>query len=155
MNEVYIFLAKYLVYLLAAWTLVSVWYLRRTHTIRQLVVWVVKISLAMGLTYLLIKAGNFLFPEARPFIAERFTPLIQHPNNPSFPSSHTALAAVLATFMWQLRRDWGVIAFILVALVGFGRVMVGVHYPWDILGGALIGIIGTVLVLKFWPRRLV
>lgn len=154
MNTIFIILAKYLIYLIIAWTLVSGWYLGRGRTKRQLFFWLVQIGIAMAIVYLGVKILNDLFPELRPFVAGSFTPLIEHANDPSFPSSHTAAGAVFATFMWKLRRDWGIVAFILTGLVGLSRVMVGVHYPIDILGGAILGAASALVVIKFWPRKL-
>lgn len=65
----------------------------------------------------------------------------------SFPSSHAvnnfAGAFILTYFFKNLRYVFYVIAF----LVAYSRVYVGVHYPVDILGGALIGLSVAFLVL--------
>lgn len=58
----------------------------------------------------------------------------------SFPSSHAANSAAAATVLsWRWPR-WTVLAFAAAALVAFSRVYVGLHYPGDVLGGAVLGI---------------
>ena len=75
--------------------------------------------------------------------------------DPSFPSGHAsrafALAGVVAVrFRWKL----GGAAMAYATLVGLSRVYMGLHYPSDILGGALLGIALAVLV-GIASRRLV
>ena len=73
------------------------------------------------------------YPEPRP--------LVHAPTDGSFPSGHAATsfaAATVLTFAWP--RWWP--AFLLLALaIGFSRVYVGVHYPLDVVGGAVLGIL--------------
>lgn len=67
-------------------------------------------------------------------------PLLEAPTTYSFPSGHAtvafACAAVLALAVPRLR--WWF--FGLAALIAFSRVYVGVHYPGDVLAGAVLGI---------------
>ena len=68
-------------------------------------------------------------------------PLVHAPTDGSFPSGHAATsfaAAAVLTYAWP--RWWP--AFLLLALgIGFSRVYVGVHYPLDVVGGAVLGIL--------------
>lgn len=64
----------------------------------------------------------------------------------SFPSGHTATAFALAFWVFLLTRRtryrwWGYGALLLAGLVGLSRIYRGVHYPSDVLTGALIGIL--------------
>jgi undecaprenyl-diphosphatase len=57
-----------------------------------------------------------------------------------FVSGHTAVAAALATvFAAYLGARATIVAIVLAALVGFGRIYVGAHLPLDVVGGALMG----------------
>jgi undecaprenyl-diphosphatase len=74
-------------------------------------------------------------PRARP----RVDALVAVPHSHSFPSGHAAssvaCAIVLASFVPRLRAP----LYLLAALIAFSRLYVGVHYPLDVLGGALLG----------------
>lgn len=63
------------------------------------------------------------------------------PSSPSFPSGHTAAAFSLATSLSIRYPKWYVIApsAVWACSVGFARMNEGVHYPTDVLGGAVIG----------------
>lgn len=77
----------------------------------------------------------------RPFIDEAIRPLIDKPFiDKSFPSDHAAIAFFLAYLITARHHSWWWVYFI-AAAVALGRVVVGVHYPLDILVGAGIGVI--------------
>jgi undecaprenyl-diphosphatase len=67
-------------------------------------------------------------------------PLLEAPSTYSFPSGHAtvsfACATVLALAVPRLR--WPL--FVLAALISFSRVYVGVHYPFDVVAGAALGV---------------
>ena len=57
----------------------------------------------------------------------------------SFPSGHAATSFAMASIIGHLYRSGAVPAFLLAFLVAFSRIYVGVHYPYDVLGGAVVG----------------
>ncbi|WP_369900047.1 undecaprenyl-diphosphatase [Bacillus manliponensis] len=78
--------------------------------------------------------------------------LVQHEIDNSFPSDHTILFFSICTSIWLVRKKEGWIWMILACCVATSRILVGVHYPFDVAVGALIGILSAVLVYKFAPK---
>jgi undecaprenyl-diphosphatase len=66
---------------------------------------------------------------------------IRMPSSPSFPSGHTAAAVAFASGAGQVLPLASVPLHALAALVAYSRVHTGVHYPGDVLAGAVIGAI--------------
>ena len=82
-----------------------------------------------------------LVERARPWLDWPIVPLVTEGDPNSFPSGHTC-AAFAAGMIWlrALPWKWGrVAAPVLAVLMGLSRLYVGVHYPTDVLAGALIG----------------
>lgn len=84
--------------------------------------------------------------------------LIKKPLDFSFPSGHTAasFAAMTALFLAKMKKAW-IAALVLAVLIAFLRLYFYVHYPTDVLGGAVVGIlsgiIGYAIVEKIDKRR--
>ncbi len=64
---------------------------------------------------------------------------IEMPTSPSFPSGHTAAAVAFASGAGQAMPIASIPLHGLAALVGYSRVHTGVHYPGDVIAGALLG----------------
>src|SRR5690242_2548975 len=75
----------------------------------------------------------------------------------SFPSDHAAVAFAFVTAIWMTSRPLGVAAALwAVAIECLPRLYLGLHYLSDVTGGALIGIVTTVILLRLGlPARLV
>ncbi|MCK9361545.1 phosphatase PAP2 family protein [Patescibacteria group bacterium] len=69
-------------------------------------------------------------------------PLTAH----AFPSGHTSVAFACAAALTYGRPGWGLVALVAAAAVGLGRVFVGVHYPSDVIAGAILGILCASIV---------
>jgi membrane-associated phospholipid phosphatase len=64
---------------------------------------------------------------------------VRMPASRSFPSGHTAAAVAFATGVGRVSPVAALPLHVLAAVVGYSRVHTGVHYPGDVLGGALLG----------------
>jgi undecaprenyl-diphosphatase len=116
----------------------------------------------IGITVLLSLLFDFLIinvtlkglvARPRPFVVnEAIAPLVGGVSPyRSFPSGHSggSFAAMLALSKWVPKKV-GIPAIILAAMVALSRLYVGVHYPTDILGGFVVG-----LVCSFAAYRIV
>jgi undecaprenyl-diphosphatase len=74
----------------------------------------------------------------------------------SFPSDHATLYFALAFTLFFVSRRWGGIAFLYVIFaICLPRVYLGLHYPTDIVAGALLGTLSALTVYWLWLRKLV
>lgn len=158
-----IFLAKYLGYVLI---LIALLLLIKEKNWRQRIYFfslmTLSVILARGIITEIIR---FFYSYPRPFQTLSIQPLIAHSPDNSFPSGHTAaffaLALVIFYFCRQkkqsedqtsfnnLRLGWWVL--IMATLIGISRIFVGIHWPLDILAGALIGLTSAFLIKKLLP----
>lgn len=74
--------------------------------------------------------------------------LIARPSDYSFPSGHTMISVIGATILTKTNRQFGYIAIPLAALIAFSRLYLYVHFPSDILGGAVLGVVIGLLVMR-------
>ena len=77
----------------------------------------------------------------RPFDTYPFITAVTHADTPSFPSGHTTHAFALATSVSLAYERWYIVvpSYLWAGTVGYTRMALGVHYPSDVLAGALLG----------------
>jgi undecaprenyl-diphosphatase len=91
----------------------------------------------------------FLIP--RPFVTLNLTPLFLETGF-SFPSSHVAVMAVLTVLIWKLNRKLGIVFLIFTILMGISRMVIGVHYPFDVILGGCLGMLIGLGIIWFYKK---
>jgi len=129
--------------------LFGLWFTGKSRTVREQNQRAVLSAIAsMLLGNLFVKALNLVFYRPRPFADHTVTLLFYRPSDSSFPSNPTSIGFCIATSVWWFNRKMGLVLYVLASLLGLARLCGGVHYPSDILGGALIGMFSAYLVVK-------
>lgn len=96
---------------------------------------------------------KLLFLRERPFTFFAYELIVSEPFGSSFPSSHTAQSFAAAIPVFRMGKHYGLCALCFAGLVGFSRLYLYVHFPSDILIGAIFGVICGVLFT--WLTKLV
>ena len=115
------------------------------------------VAMAIGLvvTNLIIK--NWV-ARVRPYdidhpLFQRLILIVGAEHDYSFPSGHTTNSLACAWVLFRKApKKWGVPALVLAILIALSRLYVGIHYPTDVLGGAVIGIGSACLSLWAVPK---
>ncbi len=136
--QVALFFSNYAVYILPVIVAIYV-VLVANRPIKKLLYAGVVVAAAMLLAELLKQ----LFSVPRPFITLDFTPIATVANY-SFPSIHATYAGAmfLAVYFLISKRSWFTVAVAIVCIaIAISRVMLGVHYPLDIVVGFALGMV--------------
>lgn len=91
-------------------------------------------------------------PRPRPFVENQISQLINHASTPAFPSGHAAFYFAISTVIYFYNKKAGYFFFLASFLICLGRVFCGIHWPLDILAGAIVGIFSGCLIIKIFKR---
>lgn len=136
--------AEYVFYL----GIIIYWFIRGRENKKMVVVALSSACVALGLGTIL----SHFFYRDRPFVQYAIQPLIEHAANASFPSDHSIGSFVIATAIFLYRKKEGSVWLLLAGLISFSRIWNGVHFPFDVITGALLGIISAILVKQLFKR---
>ena len=75
--------------------------------------------------------------------------IVSRPSDASFPSGHTNASFAVATAIFTRNKKWGIAALIIALLIGISRMYLFMHFPTDVLCGALNGVIWGILSYYF------
>lgn len=103
---------------------------------------------AIAASWILAEGTKYFFNRARPYISDtEIAPLVKTPSSSSFPSGHSATAASGALALSVLYPVFAPALLLAGFLTALSRIYLGVHYPFDVLAGMLIGAATCGLVL--------
>ena len=133
-------------------TVAGLWFTGDSRLARQRQQIGVYVAVAsMALSSLVVMIVNSMYARPRPFDGiegHEVTVLFYQPTDPSFPSNPAAATFGLAAGIWGVNRPVGAVMLGASALFAFSRVYSGVHYPSDVVAGALIGCVVAFLVFQ-------
>jgi undecaprenyl-diphosphatase len=139
-----IFFAEYLGYFLVA--ILFLFLLKNSKKYRPMAV--KGLISAFFSRFGIIELIRFFWDRSRPFVENNVNLLLNHPVTSSFPSGHAAFYFGLSTIVYFYNKKLGILFLISSSLISISRVFVGVHWPSDILAGAIVGIFSGWLVMK-------
>jgi undecaprenyl-diphosphatase len=145
-----IFAAKYLVGFIVLW-LFSIW------------LWgcpkhrfILLLAFSSSMLALLINwVISLVWFHPRPFMIGIGNAYLTHAPDSSFPSDHfTALCAICFVYLWyeSIKSLISIILILLTCCVAWARIYVGIHYPFDMLGGIIVSLLSTSIIIYF-PAR--
>lgn len=108
-----------------------------------------------GVLAALERAIKLIIDRPRPYSSEEDIKMLQpqQPSDPSFPSGDVLRIWFLVLILSVAVGNsilFMIVSFILAGLVSLGRMVFGVHYPTDVLGGAGLGLLGAGITIWLW-----
>jgi undecaprenyl-diphosphatase len=132
----------------------ALWFVSRPEGARRL-----RLACASALT---AAAGGLLLNQAIGHFWVRERPFAAHPHSlvlftapshdPSFPSDHATAAFAIAVAVLFFSRRLGVVFLVFAAAIALSRVLLAMHYPTDVVAGALTGTLAAVTVCTLGRR---
>ena len=105
-----------------------------------------RVLLAPGISFVFVSIFRHYVNAPRPYEVADIEPIIEkETTGNSFPSRHVFSIFVIATTLYFISKPLGILLMIAGVLLAILRVVGGVHFPRDVIAGAIIGIISGVL----------
>jgi len=123
------------------------WILTKQSNIlrHRVLLYAVQSAVIYGLKFLIQRQRPFLFLD----MASKLSGGPEQILDPSFPSAHAALSFMMATLLSFWFPRYRILFFLVAAFIGWTRIYLSVHYPTDVMVGALLGYACTKLFIHY------
>lgn len=148
LNSTMVFLAEYMVYFLCL-IIIIYWFTQS----RKNKMMIIQAMVAFVIAEIIGKLAGKFHLNYQPFaVLPDVNKLVDHAVDNSFPSDHTILFFSICFSFWLVHKKTGSLLLTLAFCVAISRIWVGVHYPFDVITGALIGIISALFSYWLTPK---
>ena len=93
--------------------------------------------------------GNYIWHRPRPYESHSGVYHLTHSHDPSFPSDHASAAYGIAFGIYFIDKRVGRIFLVVATLIAAGRLVVGAHYPSDVVASLVISALVAAVVARF------
>ena len=114
-----------------------------------------EVATAYLLNAIIITILKYSVHRVRPFVIDGNIEKLTWGGSPSFPSGHTADAMIIAmavSLVFYKRKWWVALLWIWAILVGYSRLILGVHYLSDVLGATAISVVVAIIVHSIFKK---
>ena len=150
-----IFFAEYLAYFLVAFLLFFLFWPKKDR-IKNRAMILVSMVAALVARFLVKNIILLFYDRPRPYVnlplAHKLIYINPIENLQSFPSGHALFFFALSAVVYSFNKKLGIFFFICSTIISLARVFVGVHWPSDIITGAVLGIITGVIINWFYKN---
>ena len=136
-----IFFAQYLAYIL-----IALLFLFLIYNFKRYWKMVIEAGISAVLARLIVEIIRWFWYNPRPFMENNVNLILPYKATSSFPSGHAAFFFALSCSVYFYNKKAGILFFIASFFIVLARVFVGIHWPMDILAGALVGVISALFV---------
>jgi undecaprenyl-diphosphatase len=114
-------------------------------------------GLSAGLALLIAQVVSRVVDRPRPFVSDPGGLHVfgHHAADPGFPSEHATAAFAIGVALLLRNRVWGAVVLVLATVLAAGRVAMGIHFPSDVVGGALLGAVVALGLHRARARTLI
>ncbi len=146
-----VFFAQYLEYVLILFLIfLLIWKFKNYRQMFSLALLVAFIS-----RFIVANFIRWLWFRPRPFVDHTVNLLVSHnAGEASFPSGHASFYFALSIIIFFYNKKLGIFFYISSFLICLGRVFVGIHWPSDILSGAIIGVLAGIIFYSIFRKFL-
>jgi len=129
------------------------------HGSREFIVNLVKkgiviLAIPLGIAIVVSESISAIYVRQRPFVADsQVHLLVPHSADGGMPSHHIVFMAALVATVYYYDRKTATFFAVLTLITGMARVVAGIHYPTDILVGAVIGAVIVYVYHRVLPAK--